>query len=86
MISAAVVYIVVSVLLIMASSLIFFKALQSLKYQSSFQRSEIKLGTGDRTNLKNIFKNTEKNSELKNREEIVAQLERQFRSSPSADL
>jgi len=82
MISAAVIYIVVSVLLIVASSLIFFKVLQSLKHQSSFKRAEVKLGSGDRSNLKNI----EKNSDLKNREEIVAQLERQFRSSPSADL
>jgi len=82
MISAAVIYIVVSVLLIVASSLIFFKVLQSLKHQSSFKRTEVKSLSGDRFNLKNI----EKNSDLKNREEIVAQLERQFRSSPSADL
>lgn len=84
MITAAVVYIVVSVLLIVASSLIFFKALQSLKHQSSFNsfgRKEVK--AGDRANFIN---SNIQNTELKNREEIVAQLERQFRSSPSADI
>jgi hypothetical protein len=71
MITAAVVYIVVSILLIVASSLIFFKALQSLKSQGSSQRKEV---------LPNS------SGELKNRDEIIAKLERQFRSSPSADL
>jgi len=71
MITAAVVYIVVSILLIVASSLIFFRALQSLKSQASSQRKEV---------LPNS------SGELKDREEIIAKLERQFRSSPSADL
>jgi hypothetical protein len=71
MIAAAVVYIVVSILLIVASSLIFFKALQSLKSQASTKRKEVMPNS---------------NGELKNREEIIAKLERQFRSSPSADL
>ncbi|AFY72667.1 hypothetical protein Syn7502_00509 [Synechococcus sp. PCC 7502] len=71
MITAAVVYIVVSVLLIVASSLIFLKALQSLRQGSSIKPTEI---SGSKPVVL---------SELKNREEIIAQLERQFRSSPS---
>jgi hypothetical protein len=72
MITAAVVYIVVSVLLIVASSLIFLKGLQALKQQkSTIKRTEVSASSG---------------SELKNREEIIAKLERQFKSSPSADI
>jgi hypothetical protein len=74
MITAAVVYIVVSVLLIVASALIFFKALQTLKQKNLTTRKEVS------------FANSGEISELKNRDEIIAKLERQFRSSPSADL
>jgi len=74
MITAAVVYIVVSVLLIVASALIFFKALQTLKQKNLTTRKEVS------------FPNSGEIGELKNRDEIVAKLERQFRSSPSADI
>jgi hypothetical protein len=74
MITAAVVYIVVSVLLIVASALIFFKALQTLKQKNLTTRKEVS------------FAKSGEISELKNRDEIIAKLERQFRSSPSADL
>jgi hypothetical protein len=74
MITAAVVYIVVSVLLIVASALIFFKALQTLKQKNLTTRKEVS------------FDKSGEISELKNRDEIIAKLERQFRSSPSADL
>jgi hypothetical protein len=74
MITAAVVYIVVSILLIVASALIFFKALQTLKQKNLTTRKEVS------------FVKSGEISELKNRDEIIAKLERQFRSSPSADL
>ena len=74
MITAAVVYILVSVLLIVASALIFFKALQTLKQKNLTTRKEVSFAKGGEI------------SELKNRDEIIAKLERQFRSSPSADL
>jgi hypothetical protein len=74
MVTAAVVYILVSLLLIVASALIFFKALQTMKQKNLTTRKEVSFANGGEA------------SELKNRAEIVAKLERQFRSSPSADL
>jgi hypothetical protein len=74
MITAAVVYIVVSVLLIVASAFIFLKALQTLKQKTVSPRKEVSFTDGDKA------------SELKDRDEIIARLERQFRSSPSADI
>ncbi len=80
MISAAVVYIVVSVLLIAASALIFFRVLRFLRTQNSPSPDAIK-----REVLPSNSQFSE-HSEPKNRAEIIAKLERQFRSSPSADL
>jgi hypothetical protein len=74
MITAAIVYILISVLLIVASALIFLKALRYLKQDNGIKRTEV------------LSPNSESFGELKNREEIVAELERQFRSSPSADI
>jgi len=77
MVIAAVIYVSIAVLVIIAAVVLFAKALRSLKTPAiaSSQRREVL-----------AINSTELSSDLATRQEIIESLERQFRSSPSADF
>jgi hypothetical protein len=81
MVIAAVVYISVTVLLIFAAAFLFAKALRSLRSQAIAKPNRKEVLAANPIN-----KSGELSGDLLKRQEIIESLERQFRSSPSADF
>ncbi len=78
MVIAAVIYISIAVLVIIAAAVLFAKALRSLKNQA--------IATPPSRKEVLAINSPELGTDFATRQEIIESLERQFRSSPSADL